>query len=145
MITQWLQEVMTVSGVEGVFVTSNRGQIIDKIGLSLNQSTLEGIAVHVLRIVSGYHVQKRSLKEIEIIWNNYRIIALNTQKFVIITFCSSAKALSLLRITLNVVLSHLLEDKKFMKQIDKHALEKTVVLRKGHLEPLEINLISKLQ
>ena len=145
MITQWLQEVMTVSGVEGVFVTSNRGQVIDKIGLSLNQSTLEGIAVHVLRIVSGYHVQKRSLKEIEIIWNNYRIIALNTQKFVIITFCSSAKALSLLRITLNVVLSHLLEDKKFMKQIDKHALEKTVVLRKGHLEPLEINLISKLQ
>ena len=145
MDTRWLNEIIEIEGVEGVFIASNRGQILMRDGVQFDLRTMEGIAVHVLRIISSYYLAGRNLKEIEIIWNKHRIVARNTNEFVIITFCSSVKALSLLRITLNVVISHLMEDKKFMKQIKKHASEKTVLLRKGNLDRLEIELISKLQ
>ena len=140
-----LKDIMDINGVDGVFIASNRGQVIERIGVKLDNSVLEEVAILVLRIISAYHVKKRIIKEVEIIWNNYRIIARNSNEFVIISFCNSEKALSLLRITLNVVLTHLLEDKKFKKQIEKHASQKTVVLRKGNLDPEEIKLISKLQ
>jgi hypothetical protein len=145
MTENWLKDIIDINGVDGVFIASNRGQVIEKVGIKLDDSVLEGVAIHVLRIISAYHVKKRIIKEVEIIWNNYRIIARNSNEFVIISFCNSEKELSLLRITLNVVLTHLLEDKKFKKQIEQHATQKTVVLRKGNLDPMEINLISKLQ
>ena len=140
-----LKDIIDINGVDGVFIASNRGQVIERIGIKLDNTALEEVAILVLRIISAYHVKKRIIKEVEIIWNNYRIIARNSNEFVIISFCNSEKALSLLRITLNVVLTHLLEDKKFRKQIEKHASQKTVVLRKGNLDPEEIKLISKLQ
>ena len=90
-------------------------------------------------------LKKHLIKDIEIYWENYHIIAKNSAQFILISFCTSNRVLSLLRITQNVVLSHLLEDKKFMKLVKKHAAEKSVVLRKGKLDESEINLISKLQ
>ena len=140
-----LKDIIDINGVDGVFIASNRGQIIERVGMKLDNAALEEVAILVLRIISAYHVKKRIIKEVEIIWNNYRIITRNSNEFVIISFCNSEKALSLLRITLNVVLTHLLEDKKFKKQIEKHASQKTVVLRKGNLDSEEIKLISKLQ
>ena len=140
-----LKDIIDINGVDGVFIASNRGQVIERVGIKLDNTVLEEVAILILRIISAYHVKKRIIKEVEIIWNNYRIIARNSNEFVIISFCNSEKALSLLRITLNVVLTHLIEDKKFKKQIEKHATQKTVVLRKGNLDPEEINLISKLQ
>ena len=64
---------------------------------------------------------------------------------VLIIFCGSIKALSLLRITINVVVAHLLEDKKSLKQIKKFSSEKGSVFKKEDLDQIEINLISKLQ
>ena len=46
---------------------------------------------------------------------------------------------------MNVVIAHLLEDKKSIKQIKKYASEKRNVLESRDLEQLEINFISKLQ
>ena len=136
---RWLKEIKDIEGVEGVFVASNKGQLIQQVGLSFDHATLEGVAVHLLRIISAHYLLKRNVKEIEIIWDKYRVIAKNANEFIVISFCNSVKALPLLRITSNVVLAHLLEDKKFMKRIKKHASERTILLRRGNLEPLEIN------
>jgi hypothetical protein len=51
----------------------------------------------------------------------------------------------LLRITLNVVLAHLLDDKKIIKQIKKYLEEKSPPLNTTQLDSREIKLISKLQ
>lgn len=142
---RWLNEIVEIEGVEGVIITNNNGRIIEKLGANIDPGKLERIALPILRIFSAYYLKKRNVRELELIWNDYRIINLNTNDFIIITFCASLKALSLIRITLNVVLAHLLEDKKFMKKIKKHASEKTAVLSKGNLDQSEINLISKLQ
>ncbi len=145
MTAELLKDIVDIPGVTGVLVASNHGKVIEKIGLDIKEIILETIAIHILRIISAYHIKKRIVQEIELIWDDYHVIVKNSTQFVVITFCNSKKALSLLRMTINVVMAHLLEDKKFMKQIKKHASEKTLVLRRGNLEPEEINLISKLQ
>ena len=106
---------------------------------------MESIALHLLRIISANNVSGQMVSDIEIYWEKFHIIVKNSSQFLLVSFCTSTGAQSLLRITQNVVLAHLLEDKKFMKLVKKHTSEKTVVLRKDKLDETEINLISKLQ
>jgi predicted regulator of Ras-like GTPase activity (Roadblock/LC7/MglB family) len=145
MINRWLKEITDIAGVEGALLVSDNGHIIEKIGTQLDQGTLEQIARRILRIITAHNLDEKSVKEIELICYNYRILAMSAKTFTIIAFCGSIRALSLLRITVNVVVGHLLEDKKSMKQIGKYTGQPEIVLEKEYLDQLEIKLISKLQ
>ena len=145
MVNRWLKEISDVTGVEGALLVSDNGHIIEKIGTQLEQGTLEQMAKRIMRIIAAHNIDEKSIKEIELIWYNYRILAMSAQTFTFIIFCGSIKALSLLRITVNVVVGHLLEDKKSMKQINKLTGQPEIVLEKEYLDQLEIKLISKLQ
>ena len=145
MINRWLNEITDIAGVEGVLLVSDNGHIIEKIGTQLDQGTLEQIAKRILRIITAHNLDEKSVKEIELICYNYRILATSTKTFTIIIFCGSIRALSLLRITVNVVVGHLLEDKKSMKEIRKYTGQPEIILEKEYLDQLEIKLISKLQ
>lgn len=145
MVNRGLKEITDIAGVEGVLLVSDNGHIIEKIGTQLDQGTLEQIAKRILRIITAHNLDEKSVKEIELICYNYRILATSTKTFTIIIFCGSIRALSLLRITVNVVVGHLLEDKKSMKEIRKYTGQPEIVLEKEYLDQLEIKLISKLQ
>lgn len=145
MLNRWLKEISNVAGVEGAILVSDNGHIIETIGTQLEQGTLEQIAKRILRIITAHNLDEKSVKEIELIWYNYRILAMSAQTFTFIIFCGSMKALSLLRITVNVVVGHLLEDKKSMKKINKFTGQPEIVLEKEYLDQHEIKLISKLQ
>ena len=145
MASEWLREISEIDGVEGVLVCSNTGKIIEKISKVLDDEKLENIAFHLLRIISANSIKNQVVSDMEIYWEKFHIIVKNSSQFLLVSFCTSSGAQSLLRITQNVVLAHLLEDKKFMKTVKKHASEKSVVLRKDKLDEVEINLLSKLQ
>ena len=145
MVNRWLKEITDVTGVEGAILVSDNAHIIEKIGTHPEQGTLEQIAKRIMRIITAHNLDEKSVKEIELIWHDYRILAMSAQLFTLIIFCGSTKALSLLRITVNVVVGHLLEDKKSMKQINKFTGQSEIVLDKDYLDQLEIKLISKLQ
>jgi hypothetical protein len=145
MATEWLHDISNIEGVEGVLVCSNTGKIIDKISKVLDDEKLESIALYLIRIISANSIKSQLVSEMEIYWENFHIIVKNSSQFLLVSFCTSSGAQSLLRITQNVVLAHLLEDKKFMKLVKKHTSEKTVVLRKEKLDETERKLISKLQ
>ena len=145
MVNRWLKEITDVTGVEGAILVSDNGHIIEKIGTVPEPGTLEQIAKRIIRIITAHNLDEKSVKEIELIWHDYRILAMSAQLFTLIIFCGSTKALSLLRITVNVVVGHLLEDKKSMKQINKFTGQSEIVLDKDYLDQLEIKLISKLQ
>jgi hypothetical protein len=145
MAAEWLNDISNIDGVEGVLVCSNTGKIIDKISKVLDDEKLESIALYLLRIISANNLKSQSVSDMEIYWENFHIIVKNSSQFLLVSFCTSSGAQSLLRITQNVVLAHLLEDKKFMKLVKKHTSEKSVVLRKEKLDESEIKLISKLQ
>ncbi|MCK5032220.1 MAG: hypothetical protein KAS18_01270 [Calditrichia bacterium] len=145
METHWLSEIYNIDGVEGVLVCSNTAKIIDKMSKVLDDDKLENIAIHLLRIISANNLKNQKISDMEIYWEKFHIIVKNSSQFLLVSFCTSSGAQSLLRITQNVVLAHLLEDKKFMKMVKKHTSEKSVVLRKDKLDESEIKLISKLQ
>jgi hypothetical protein len=145
MVNRWLKEIVNVAGVEGVMLVSDNGHIIEKIGLNLEQGILDQLSKRIVRIIMSYNLCEKSLKEIELIWHDDRILVMSAKLFNIIIICGSMKALSLLRITVNVVVGHILEDKKSMKQIKKFTGQSEIVLDKEYLDQLEIKLISKLQ
>jgi predicted regulator of Ras-like GTPase activity (Roadblock/LC7/MglB family) len=145
MVNRWLKEITEITGVEGALLVSDNSHIIEKIGTKLDQGILEQMAKRIIRIISAHNLDEKSVKEIELIWYNYRILAMSAKTFTLIIFCGSTEALSLLRITVNVVVGHLLEDKKSMKKINKFTGQPEIVLEKEYLDQLEIKLISKLQ
>jgi hypothetical protein len=144
-ITKWLKEVADIEGVEGVFIVSNRGQMIAHTGLKIDSNKIESIAHRILKIEGGFETRKLRVREIELVGTTYRIIGMMRENFTILTYCQSEKVLPLIRMTLNVVLAHLLEDKKFLKFISKHPTKKTLILDKSPLDETETKLISKLQ
>ena len=145
MSQRWLQEIMNLDGVEGVFIASNRAKIIDKLGLDLKDSQLEALSLRILRIVAGYHLNSQKVNEVEFYWQNLYVIGKVSSEFILITFCKTPKVLSLLRITLNVTLANILEDKKFTKLIKDHVADRSFSLEKGEIDEIEKNLISKLK
>lgn len=145
MANHWLKEISAVTGVEGILLVTDNGHIVDKIGTTLDSNVLDQLSKRIVRIISAYNLDERSVKEIELVWYNYRILAMSAKFFTVIIFCGPTKALSLLRITVNVVIGHLLEDKKSMKQIKKFTGQSEILLEKEFLDQLEIKLISKLQ
>ncbi|TFH02969.1 MAG: hypothetical protein E4H13_00245 [Calditrichales bacterium] len=115
MTNRWLREITDITGVEGVLLVSHSGQVVEKIGTQFDAEKLEYIAHHVVRMFVVSKHGDEELKEVEVIWYDYQALAMNAGSFVLVIFCGSTKALSLLRITINVVIAHLLEDKKFRK------------------------------
>jgi hypothetical protein len=145
MANRWLKEISDVEGVEGILLVSDNGHIVERIGKKPEQGILVQLSKRIVRIIVAHNLDEKSVKEIELIWNNYRIFAMSVKTFTVIIFCNSPKAISLLRITVNVAIGHILEDKKSMKQIKKFTGQAEIVIEKEYLDQLEIKLISKLQ
>jgi hypothetical protein len=142
---KWFKEVLGITGVEGVLLTSRAGSIIGKIGLNFDHKTSEQIAEKIIRILLLHQQTGRVIKELEIKWNDYNLVILVKDGLILITYCSQDRIMPLLRITLNVVLAHFLEDKKIIRQIKKYIEEKSPPLNSAQLDSREIKLISKLQ
>jgi len=145
MRNRWLNEITGITGVQGVILVTAEGDIIENLGTPNEIYILERIARHAMRISAAYHVLGNDVREIELVWQNYRILVMNAGPFALIIFCGPLRAISLLRITLIVVIAHLSEDKKIMKKINKNSAKGERLLKTTDLDQLEINLISKLQ
>jgi hypothetical protein len=145
MLSKWLKEITNISGVEGVLLVSNSGEIIDKIGTQFERKKQEQIALHILRMNAFHARAQKQVNEIEIIWDDQRIYAMSTPLFVLIVFCGTMRNLSLLRITLSVAVAYIMEDKKSVKKLRKYSSESKPILHGGDLDQIEINFISKLQ
>jgi hypothetical protein len=145
MSERWLREITDINGVEGVLLVSLQGHFIEKMGTQFDRVVLEGISRNILRITESHELVEMQIKEVELAWYDYRILAMKTNNFALIIFCSSTKVISLLRITMNVVAAHLMEDKKIIKKIKKLSKDSSSVIDKNELDESEIKLISKLQ
>ena len=144
MPNRWLQEITKIDGVEGVFLTSNRCKIINKLGLDYSNDQLESLALRLLRTIAAFHLKSKEVSEVELYWQNQYVICKNSNGFLLVTLCKTSRVLALLRITLNVILANLMEDKIFLKLIKAHVSDKTITLKKGSFDESEKKLISRL-
>ncbi len=142
---KWLDEIINIEGVDGAFIISNRGNLIADTALPFNDAQLYELGVHILRIIGSFHLKEKNVNELELYWDNYYIICKNSADFTLITLCKSSKVLSLLRITLNITIANLLEDKKFNKLLSGEIADKAFTLKRGEFEEIEKKMISKLK
>ena len=139
-----LEEIRNIDSVEMVVVCSFKGEIGFKSGNIIPDADINRIAVYLMRIYAVQKVQGNKLISMELFWSNYFLTARFAEGFLIITICSSSDVLALLRITLNVTIANLLENKQFLKWLKKHSYEADRHLRRGNFDDLEISLISRL-
>jgi len=144
MVNQWFTEINNVPGVQGVFIASGRGSILHSQGIKIKEKELEEVSLRILRMSAIFNEKDENVSEIELFWKNLFIICKLSSNILLVTICDSPKILPLLRITLNVSMSHLLQDKKIMKMARNHAIDKTMVLRKGKFGDDELNLLSNI-
>ena len=144
MIKELLAEIEAMEGVDGVFITTNRSEITNKTGSIFSDQQLKKLATHILRINAVYHLTGKKVTELEFYWENKYVICKISDYFTLVTFCRTPRILSLLRITLNVTLSRLAEDKKFNKWLKSHLADPDIMLRKKNIDPDEENLLSQM-
>jgi hypothetical protein len=145
MAEKWLDEILNIDGVEGAILISNRGNVLDKTKLPFDEKQVVNLGIRILRMIGAFHLKEKNATELELYWKNYYIICKNSSDFTLITLCKSAKVLSLLRITLNISIANLLEDKKFTKLLKTQVADKAFTLKKGDFEEIEKKMISKLK
>lgn len=140
-----LQEILNIEGVEGAFIASNKAEIYEKLGLKYRTEKLKSLSYRMLRMIAVFHRTGKRVTELELYWQNYYVICRNSDQFILVTFCSAPRLLSLLRITLNVIMSKLFEDKKLNKWLKNHKADKITTLRSGNFDEAEKKMISKLK
>ncbi len=143
MALNWHNEITNIPGVLGVFVASGRGAVLQSEGLKIKEKELEDVSLRLLRMIAVFDQKDENVSEIELFWKNLFIICKFSNNLLLVTVCESPKVLSLLRISVNVGLSQLLQDKKIIKQAKLHATDKNIILRKGKFEDDERELLEK--
>lgn len=145
MVKKVLNEIVNTEGVSGAFIASNRSEVIGKRDLKYSDGQLKELSIHILRMIAAFHLAGKATSELEFYWQNQYIICKTSDHFIVVTFCNSANILAFVRITLNVTVATLLEDKKFSKWLRTHVAAKDFVLRKGQLNEEETRLVNQLK
>jgi hypothetical protein len=96
-------------------------------------------------MIAAFDIQNENITELEFYWQNYYILCRNSNHFMLITVCRSSKVLALLRITLNVAIANILEDRKFDKWLKSHIAGRGFFLRKEGLTLEEEKLAARLK
>ncbi len=141
MVKKLLKDITEIDGVSGVFIVSNRAEIISKTGLEFSDKQLSALSTYILRIIAALHIKGKKTTELEFYWQNKYIICKSSDQFLVVVFCNTPHILAVIRITLNVTTAKLLEDKKFTKWLKSHIAGKEFMLRKGSLDTAEERLL----
>jgi hypothetical protein len=145
MTERWLNEIANADGVNGVFIATGRGKVLQKVGFKEEDSELELLVVRILRILGAFYARGQNVTEIELYWQDHYANCRHSNNLLLITLCRTPKVISYLRITLNVALANILEDKKIMKQVKNHATDRTLILSKNLKDATETQLIAKVR
>lgn len=143
MVRHWIDEITKLENVRGVFITSNLGKLIEAQGLDLDRKSMEEIALRLLRMISIID-ENSPVAEVELFWKDLFIICKFSHKILLVAVCNNPAILALLRITLNVSMSHILQDKKIAKIAKSHTSARAQILRKGKFSENEMKLLASI-
>jgi hypothetical protein len=141
----WLREIVQINGVHGVFIATGRGDILYKLGLRVKNEQLAPLVVCLLRIHGVFHAKKKDVIEIELFWNDHYVNCRYAHNFMLVTLCGTPKVISLLRMTVNVALANILDDKDIMKEITSYGTNSKIKPRKSKNDTTVSGLISKVR
>jgi len=143
MLKRWIDEITNLDNVKGVFVASLRGKVIESQGLDLDTYSMEQIAGRLLRMVAIMD-ETTLTGDIELFWEDKFVICKASHNILLVAICDKASDLAMLRITINVNLSHILQNKKIAKIAKIQTPHRAHVLKKGKFGEDELKLLSSI-
>jgi hypothetical protein len=139
--------ISKVRGVRSVFVVNNRAKIIfEKLSPDVSRNTAEVLSEHIIKIfaLGQYGKFKRQSNEIELLYEQGRLLAVDCRRFVLIITCENNTPFSMLRMTMGVQIKNLIGDESLNKELETEVIDKKVLLRKDKLSQYEIDLLEKI-
>lgn len=147
MAIQQLEDIFKIPNVKSAYIVNNRADILaEKLESSFSKDVANQLAMNIVKIfaIGHYGKKKRDSHEIELLYHNGRILAIDCKHFILIVICDNNAPISMLRMTLGVQIKSIQDDKKFMKQFESEVIDKKILLRRDKLNDEEINLMEKI-
>jgi len=112
----------------------------------VTQEMAERLGARIIKIfaIGIYGKVKRPTAEIELLYNNKRVLAIDCDRYNLVMICDNFVNISMLRMTVNVLIQSMVQDKKVQKFLEDHAIDKKLLLRRDKLTEEEINLLEKV-
>ena len=122
---QGLEEINQLVGIWGSLIYNNQGEIIlGNTPPGLNKSTLENINRNVISMFTSASGSMQGLSEAVLHYSDRKLFVLDLEKAFLIVICTPSVDISLLRMTVNVILSRWEGDSKVQKEFKKRFVER---------------------
>lgn len=139
-----IEEIRQIESVEAVAIISFKGNVWQQTETGIPRETIHHIASYLLKMAAANEKKQQKLILAELLWLNRSLLARFSNGFFILVIFRNHEVVSLLRITLNVTVAGLLEEKAFLKWLRKEKSALDIHLKKGQFDEKEVRLISKL-
>jgi len=124
-MNQGLTEINQLAGVWGSFICSNQAKIIaSALPPEFNKSSLGNIARHAVEVISTGGETIQELQEIVIHFQRRRLFILDLQQAILVVFCTPGVDISLLRMTINILITSWESDVEVQKQLKQNFEER---------------------
>jgi predicted regulator of Ras-like GTPase activity (Roadblock/LC7/MglB family) len=124
-MNQGLKEINELTGVWGSLLCNNQAGVIasappaDFIG-----SALENIARHCVDLMSPGNESFQDLQEVVVHFQQKKLFILDLEQAILIVLCNPGVDISLLRMTINLMITRWEADRKIQKQLKANFVER---------------------
>jgi len=120
-----LREINELVGTWGSLICNNQGEIIQgNTPPGLNKAALENINRNVIGMFTSASESMQEISEAVLHYSERKLFVLDLKKAFLIVICTPSVDISLLRMTINVILSRWEGDPKVQKEFQKNFIER---------------------
>ena len=120
-MNQGIKEINELEGVWGSFICSNQAKIIaSALPPEFNKSSSGNIARHAVELISTGSETIQELQEIAIHFQRRRLFIHDLQQAILVVICTPGVDISLLRMTINILITSWESDVEVQKQLKKN-------------------------
>jgi predicted regulator of Ras-like GTPase activity (Roadblock/LC7/MglB family) len=122
---QGLREINELTGVWGSLLSNNQAKVIASAPpTDFNLSALENIARHCVDLMSPGNEFFQDLREVVVHFQQRKLFILDLEQAILIVLCTPSIDISLLRMTINVMITRWEADLKIQKQLKDNFVER---------------------
>lgn len=122
---QGLKEINELTGVWGSLLCNNQAKVIASVPpAGFNVSALENIARHCVDLTSPENVSFQDLQEVVVHFQQRKLFILELEQAMLIVLCKPGIDISLLRMTINVMITRWKADSKIQNQLKANFVER---------------------
>jgi hypothetical protein len=135
-----IKDISNISGVTSVWIINNNGEVIISGGnTKLEQRILSQTTQDFVQLFGAYELNHQGMNEIEVNYDEGYLFGKAKENFILAILCTNISSLSMIRLTVNVALADLEQNKKFTKLV-KDSSHRWNMLRRDSLRPEELAL-----